>query len=91
VCADEVDDSGAFYTGRQWQQRGNVVRFSTFRHIRARVKTFLGSPSVQGLYLDDQMSGCECTPAVPRRRCQYLYMFVDPPFISKEAQCCLSV
>jgi hypothetical protein len=23
--AYEVDDSGAFYTGRQWQQRGNVV------------------------------------------------------------------
>ena len=53
----EVDDSGAFYVGRQWQARGNVVRGNTFRHIRARVPTYLGYPSVQGLYLDDQMSG----------------------------------
>ena len=37
-----------FYTGRQWQQRGNVVRFSTFEHIQAQVPTYLGYPSVQG-------------------------------------------
>jgi hypothetical protein len=53
----EVDDSGAFYTGRQWQDRGNVVRDNVFRKVRAQVRTFLGAPSVQGLYLDDQMSG----------------------------------
>jgi hypothetical protein len=53
----EVDDSGAFYTGRQWQERGNVVRGNTFSNIRAQVPTYLGYPSVQGLYLDDQMSG----------------------------------
>ena len=40
----EVDDSGAFYVGRQWQARGNVVRGNTFRHIRARVPTYLGYP-----------------------------------------------
>ena len=40
----EVDDSGAFYVGRQWQARGNVVRGNPFRHIRARVPTYLGYP-----------------------------------------------
>lgn len=52
-----AQDSGAFYTGRQWQERGNVVRSNMFSNIRAQVPTFLGYPSVQGLYLDDQMSG----------------------------------
>ena len=47
----EVDDSGAFYTGRQWQDRGNVVTNCIFSKIRAQVPTFLGYPSVQGLYL----------------------------------------
>mmetsp|Transcript_504 Transcript_504/g.920 ORF Transcript_504/g.920 Transcript_504/m.920 type:complete len:310 (+) Transcript_504:1100-2029(+) len=55
----EVDDSGAFYTGRNWAQRGNVVRFNSFSTIRTRVPIFLGSPIVQGLYLDDEMSGYE--------------------------------
>eukprot|EP00730_Choanoeca_flexa_P006890 TRINITY_DN12243_c3_g1_i2.p1 TRINITY_DN12243_c3_g1~~TRINITY_DN12243_c3_g1_i2.p1 ORF type:complete len:691 (+),score=157.02 TRINITY_DN12243_c3_g1_i2:1492-3564(+) len=55
----EVDDSGAFYTGRQWTQRGNVVRYNRFESIRTRVPIYLGSPAVQGLYLDDQMSGYE--------------------------------
>ena len=54
--AYEVDDAGAFYTGRSWLDRGNVVRSNEFRSIRTRVPVFLGSPSVQGLYLDDQMS-----------------------------------
>jgi len=55
----EVDDSGAFYTGRNWAHRGNVIRFNTFSSVRTRVPVFLGSPSVQGIYLDDEMSGYE--------------------------------
>lgn len=49
--AYEVDDAGAFYTGRSWVQRGNVVQHNQFRSIRTRVPVFLGSPSVQGLCL----------------------------------------
>eukprot|EP00466_Bigelowiella_natans_P006470 jgi/Bigna1/54059/estExt_Genewise1Plus.C_280055 len=56
-CGFEVDDSGAFYTGRNWAHRGNVIRFNTFSSIRTRVPVFLGVPSVQGVYLDDEMSG----------------------------------
>ena len=57
--AYEVDDAGAFYTGRSWLDRGNVVRSNVFESVRTRVPVFLGSPSVQGLYLDDQMSDYE--------------------------------
>lgn len=53
----EVDDTGAFYTGRNWARRGNVARYNTFESIRTRVPIFLGAPSVQAIYLDDQMSG----------------------------------
>ncbi|CAI8007342.1 hypothetical protein GBAR_LOCUS5158 [Geodia barretti] len=53
----EVTDSGAFYTGRSWIDRGNVIRHSTFTNIATTEKVYLGSPSVQAIYLDDQMSG----------------------------------
>lgn len=43
--------------GQAWVNRGNVVRYNTFTHIRMTEKTTLGSPSVQAVYLDDQMSG----------------------------------
>ena len=62
----EVTDSGAFYTGRSWIDRGNVVRHSTFRNIVTTEKVYLGYPSVQAIYLDDQVGrsvpifkGCE--------------------------------
>lgn len=55
--AFEVSDSGGFYTGRSWIERGNVLRFNTFSGVRTRVPIFLGYPSVQAIYLDDQMSG----------------------------------
>eukprot|EP01147_Barroeca_monosierra_P010809 gene10809-2890_t len=55
----EVDDSGAFYSGRNWNDRGNVIRFNHFESIRTRVPIFLGSPSVQAIYFDDQLSGYE--------------------------------
>eukprot|EP00039_Didymoeca_costata_P009071 m.120145 g.120145 ORF g.120145 m.120145 type:complete len:652 (+) comp14348_c0_seq2:16-1971(+) len=59
--AYECDDTGAFYTCGQdstaWINRGNVLRNNTFIRIRMTEKTELGFPSVQAIYLDDQMSG----------------------------------
>lgn len=51
----EVTDSGGFYTGRSWIERGNIIRHSQFSDIRTTEKTSLGSPSVQAIYLDDQV------------------------------------
>jgi hypothetical protein len=53
----EATDSGAFYVGYSWTNRGNVVRGNTFVNIRATEKTTLGYPSVQAIYLDDEQSG----------------------------------
>ena len=51
----EVTDSGAFYTGRSWILRGNIIRYSHFANVQTTEKTYLGSPSVQAIYLDDQV------------------------------------
>jgi len=56
VCS-EVSDSGAFYTGRSWINRGNIIQNSLFENIQMLEPIRLGSPSVQAIYLDDQMSG----------------------------------
>ncbi|XP_065182890.1 uncharacterized protein LOC135813810 [Sycon ciliatum] len=53
----ESTDTGAFYTGRSWIRRGNVMHNNIFSHIRTTEHTVLGAPSVQAIYLDDQMSG----------------------------------
>jgi len=50
VCM-ETHDCGAFYMGRDWTQRGNVIRFNYFHH--------LGHGDVQAIYLDDWTSGTE--------------------------------
>lgn len=34
ICYETVD-TGAFYIGRSWAQRGNTVRFNTFDTVRA--------------------------------------------------------
>jgi len=52
VCM-ETDDAGAFYMGRDWTWRGNVVRYNYFHHI-GRFKSHVG---VQAVYLDDWASG----------------------------------
>jgi len=52
VCR-ECDDVGAFYMGRDWTQRGNVVRFNYF-HDLGGVHGGVGSMAV---YLDDWTSG----------------------------------
>ena len=54
----EVTDSGAFYTGRSWIDRGNIIRHSIFTNIVTTEKVYLGSASVQAIYLDDQV---QCT------------------------------
>ena len=50
-----------FYTcgqeGTAWINRGNKLLSNTFRDIRTTDVTYLGFPSVQAIYLDDQMSG----------------------------------
>lgn len=53
----ESDDSGAWYSGRSWAKRGSIIRFNHFESIRTRESVFLGSPSVQAIYFDDQLSG----------------------------------
>jgi hypothetical protein len=56
MCFGSVD-VGAFYVGRSWAQRGNVVRFNTFDTIRATERLAQRSCSQNAFYLDDQMSG----------------------------------
>ncbi len=48
VCM-ETHDAGAFYMGRDWSQRGNVVRYNYMHE--------LGHGDVQAIYLDDWTSG----------------------------------
>ena len=50
VCT-ETGDVGAFYMGRDWTQRGNVVRYNYFHDLAGRG---LGAMAV---YLDDMTSG----------------------------------
>jgi len=52
VC-QETDDAGAFYMGRDYTQRGNVIRHNYWHHI-GDYKSWIG---VQAVYLDDFSSG----------------------------------
>lgn len=52
VCL-ETDDVGAFYMGRNWTQRGNIVRFNYFHHLGRHG----GGVGVMAIYLDDWASG----------------------------------
>lgn len=62
-AAYETTDVGAFYVGRSWAQRGNVVRFNTFDTVRPTERLAQGGGvSQNAFYLDDQMSGWDfCT------------------------------
>jgi hypothetical protein len=53
----EVSDSGGWYSGRSWVRRGNVIFNNTFVRINNTEGYTLGTPSVQAVYLDDQLSG----------------------------------
>jgi hypothetical protein len=64
TCAYESSDVGAFYTCGQggnafWNGRGSKVYNNTFKNIRNLDGTGVQGPSVQALYLDDEMSGWE--------------------------------
>ena len=50
----EVSDSGAFYIGRTWAQRGHLVTNNTFSRIRNTVGFSLGYATTMAVYLDDQ-------------------------------------
>ncbi len=51
VC-EEVGDAGAFYMGRDWTMRGNIVRYNYFHSIHGPY-----SIGAMGVYLDDLASG----------------------------------
>jgi hypothetical protein len=48
VCM-ETHDAGPFYMGRDWTQRGTVIRYNFFHEV--------GHGDVQAIYLDDWTSG----------------------------------
>ena len=56
-CVYECIDAGAFYVGRSWGMRGNVVRFNIFETVRPTERLAQKSCSQNAFYLDDQMSG----------------------------------
>ena len=52
-------------------QRGNIIRHNRFHHVRMVDEIHLGNPVVQGVYLDDGMSGwriCESRSFNPLSR-----------------------
>jgi hypothetical protein len=55
VCM-ETGDAGAFYMGRDWSQRGNIVRFNYFHDLHG-VEGQKGFTDVMAVYLDDWSSG----------------------------------
>ncbi|MCC6484932.1 MAG: right-handed parallel beta-helix repeat-containing protein [Armatimonadetes bacterium] len=57
VCF-ESGDAGAFYIGRDWTQRGDVVRYNYFHDIKG-VQGQRGFTDVMGVYLDDWASGTQ--------------------------------
>ena len=54
VC-NATDDVGAFYSGRSWINRGNVIRYNYFHHIHSAPDRLLNGSRV--VYLDDAASG----------------------------------
>ncbi len=57
VCL-ETGDAGAFYMGRDFTQRGNLIRYNYFHHLRAgSIAGEEGFTEVMAVYLDDCLSG----------------------------------
>lgn len=50
--AIETGDVGAFYIGRDWTERGNIIRYNYFHHLLGP-----GRAGVSAVYLDDAASG----------------------------------
>mmetsp|Transcript_33966 Transcript_33966/g.106469 ORF Transcript_33966/g.106469 Transcript_33966/m.106469 type:complete len:525 (-) Transcript_33966:3-1577(-) len=59
--AFEATDTGAWYSGRSWINRGNIISRNRFVKIRNTVGMNLGFPAVMGIYLDDMLSGISIT------------------------------
>jgi len=55
VCR-ETGDAGAFYMGRDWTARGNVIRYNFFHDLEG-VRGESGFTEVMAVYLDDAASG----------------------------------
>ncbi len=55
VCM-ETGDAGAFYNGRDWTQRGSVIRYNYFHDLHG-VEGQSGWNEVMAIYLDDWSSG----------------------------------
>jgi hypothetical protein len=55
VCM-ETGDAGAFYNGRDWTQRGSIIRYNYFHHLHG-VEGQSGFTDVMAVYLDDWASG----------------------------------
>ncbi len=55
VCM-ETGDAGALYLGRDWTQRGSVIRYNYIHHLHG-VEGESGFTDVMGVYLDDWASG----------------------------------
>jgi parallel beta-helix repeat protein len=56
VCT-ETGDAGAFYIGRDWSQRGSIVRYNYFHDIGTTLQDNRSFTAIMGVYLDDQASG----------------------------------
>ena len=56
VCTD-TGDAGAFYIGRDWSQRGHVIRYNYVHDLAAVLDGEQGFNGVMAVYLDDQASG----------------------------------
>lgn len=58
VCL-ETGDAGAFYMGRDWTQRGNIVRYNYFHDMGSYDDKFSahGFSETMAIYLDDWTSG----------------------------------
>lgn len=56
VCT-ETGDAGAFYIGRDWSQRGNVIRYNYFHDLTETLAGESGYNGITAVYLDDQASG----------------------------------
>ena len=56
VCL-ETGDSGAFYMGRDWTMRGNVIRFNYFHDLTAAGGVPGEYHDVMAIYLDDTAAG----------------------------------
>lgn len=56
-ACQETADAGAFYMGRDWTQRGNIVRYNYFHHIGGKIEEKYAFSEAMGVYLDDWSSG----------------------------------